>query len=65
MVSMQKELEVARKLALAAGAILMDYFEKSVSVDWKAPGDPVTAADREANSLIVNTLKSEFPEHGV
>ena len=45
MVPMQKELEVARKLALAAGAILMDYFEKSVSIDWKAPGDPVTAAD--------------------
>src|SRR5262249_5107811 len=65
MVSMQKELEVARKLALAAGDILMDYFEKSVTVDWKAPGDPVTAADREANSLIVTTLKQEFPDHGV
>jgi 3'(2'), 5'-bisphosphate nucleotidase len=65
MVSMEKELEVARKLALAAGAILMEYFEKSVSVDWKAPGDPVTAADREANSLIVTALKREFPEHGV
>jgi 3'(2'), 5'-bisphosphate nucleotidase len=62
---MQKELELARKLALAAGAILMDYFEKSVTVDWKAPGDPVTAADREANGLIVTTLKREFPEHGV
>ena len=48
MVTMQKELDAARQLAVSAGAILMDYFEKSVSVDWKAPGDPVTAADREA-----------------
>jgi len=62
---MQKEIKVARELAIAAGAILMDYFEKSVSIDWKAPGDPVTAADREANSLIVTTLKREFPDHGV
>src|SRR5215471_14659578 len=65
MVSVQKELEVARNLAVSAGAILMDYFEKSVSVDWKAPGDPVTAADREANDFIVNALRKEFPEHGI
>jgi 3'(2'), 5'-bisphosphate nucleotidase len=63
--AMQKELEIARELAVAAGAILMEYFEKSVSVDWKAPGDPVTAADREANKLIVTHLQREFPEHGV
>lgn len=62
---MEKELEIARKLAVAAGSILMDYFEKSVSVDWKAPGDPVTAADREANELIVTSLKREFPQHGI
>lgn len=62
---MQKELETAKELALGAGAILMDHFEKSVSVDWKAPGDPVTAADREANDLIVSGLKRAFPEHGV
>ena len=65
MVAMQKELYVARELAVSAGAILMDYFEKSVSVDWKAPGDPVTAADREANDFIVNALRKEFPEHGI
>ena len=65
MVAMQKELYVARELAVSAGAILMNYFEKSVSVDWKAPGDPVTAADREANDFIVNALRKEFPEHGI
>lgn len=65
MVTMDKELEIAKKLAVAAGAILLEYFEKSVSVDWKAPGDPVTAADREANQLIVTSLRQEFPQHGV
>ncbi|HEY2384682.1 MAG TPA: 3'(2'),5'-bisphosphate nucleotidase CysQ [Terriglobia bacterium] len=65
MVAMQKELETAKELALSAGAILMGYFEKSVSVDWKAPGDPVTAADRDANDLIVAELKRQFPGHGI
>jgi 3'(2'), 5'-bisphosphate nucleotidase len=65
MAELAKELEAAKGLALAAGAILLDYYQKSVAVDWKAPGDPVTAADRDANDLIVTSLKRKFPEHGV
>src|SRR5436853_3464445 len=62
---MHKELAVAKKLALEAGRILMNYYKQGTSVDWKAPGDPVTAADRDASELIVGGLKREFPEHGV
>jgi 3'(2'), 5'-bisphosphate nucleotidase len=62
---MDKELELAKNLAVDAGAILMNYYLQSVSVDWKAPGDPVTAADREANEFIVTRLKDEFPEYGI
>src|SRR5262252_6456700 len=58
---MQKELAVAKQLALDAGAVLMDYYQRTVTVDWKAPGDPVTAADREASDLIVKSLSREFP----
>ena len=39
---MEKELGVAKELAVAAGGMLMEFYEQSVSVDWKAPGDPVT-----------------------
>src|SRR5215831_2555446 len=62
---MQKKLAVAKQLALDAGAILLDYYHRTVSVDWKAPGDPVTAADREASKLIVTNLAREFPNHGI
>ncbi len=48
---MHRELEVAKNLALGAGNILMDYYKRGISIDWKAPGDPVTAADREASEL--------------
>jgi 3'(2'), 5'-bisphosphate nucleotidase len=60
-----KELDVAKKLAVSAGGILMDYYQRAVTVDWKAPGDPVTAADREASNLIVTDLAREFPEHAI
>src|SRR5439155_2088167 len=62
---MHRELEVAKNLALGAGNILMDYYKRSISIDWKAPGDPVTAADREASELIVSGVTREFPDHGV
>jgi len=62
---MHRELEVAKNLALGAGNILMDYYKRGISIDWKAPGDPVTAADREASELIVSGVTREFPDHGV
>ena len=57
---MERELEVAKKLGLGAGRILMDYYKRDVSIDWKAPGDPVTVADREASDFIVGALKRKF-----
>jgi 3'(2'), 5'-bisphosphate nucleotidase len=65
MVAMDKELEVAKKLAIDAGAILMAYYQQAISIDWKAPGDPVTAADRDASEFIVGGLRREFPSHGI
>jgi len=62
---MDKELAIAKKLALDAGTILMDYYQRTLTVDWKAPGDPVTAADREASELIVTHLAREFPQHAI
>jgi 3'(2'), 5'-bisphosphate nucleotidase len=62
---MEKELDIAKKLALGAGGILMDHYERGTSVDWKAPGDPVTVADLDASEFIVSGIKCEFPEHAV
>jgi 3'(2'), 5'-bisphosphate nucleotidase len=62
---MEKELAIAKKLAVEAGAILMEYYRQSFVVDWKAPGDPVTAADRRASELIVTNLSREFPSHAI
>jgi 3'(2'), 5'-bisphosphate nucleotidase len=65
MISLAKELEAAQSLALGAGRILAAYYPQGIAVDWKAPGDPVTAADREASEFIVSRLKQQFPDHAV
>jgi 3'(2'), 5'-bisphosphate nucleotidase len=62
---MEKELAAAKQLALDAGAILMQHYERGPTVDWKAPGDPVTSADREANEWIVTRLAREFPKDAI
>jgi len=58
---MQAELNEARRLAVAAGAILLEHYSAPPSVEWKAPGDPVTAADRAASAFIVENLERLFP----
>jgi 3'(2'), 5'-bisphosphate nucleotidase len=65
LMNMDRELEVAKRLALGAGSILMEHYQRGTSVDWKAPGDPVTVADREASEFIVGSINREFPEHAV
>jgi 3'(2'), 5'-bisphosphate nucleotidase len=62
---MERELAIAKQLALDAGSILMSHYRQAGTIDWKAPGDPVTAADREANALIVSGLAREFPKHAI
>lgn len=49
------------QLAREAGAAIMDVYARDFGVDYKEPGDPVTDADRTANSLICNRLRQEFP----
>jgi 3'(2'), 5'-bisphosphate nucleotidase len=62
---MEKELEVARKLAREAGAILLTYYRGDAQVQWKGHDDPVTAADQAANEMLVQALTSAFPHDAI
>jgi 3'(2'), 5'-bisphosphate nucleotidase len=56
-------LEMLHVIAVAAGqAVLEIYDAGSIAVDYKGPADPVTAADRRSNRLIVQRLNQEFPD---
>jgi len=63
------ELAVATELARAAGAILLRHYHSPFLVEQKVNAlkeiEEVTAADREANDLIVRRLAAEFPHDGI
>jgi 3'(2'), 5'-bisphosphate nucleotidase len=63
------EIEVAAELARAAGAVLLKHYHSPFLVEQKVNAlqeiEEVTAADREANDLIVRRLLTEFPDDGV
>ncbi|MBI5515121.1 MAG: 3'(2'),5'-bisphosphate nucleotidase CysQ [Deltaproteobacteria bacterium] len=56
------ELEVALDAARHAAARVMEVYATEFRVDWKGAGDPVTQADREANTLIAERLLGRFPQ---
>jgi len=59
----------ANKLADAAGAVIRPYFRKRIDiVDKSGPRaifDPVTQADRDAETAIRNLIKAEFPDDAI
>ena len=58
--SLEHELSVAIDLARQAGAVLLQFYSGETGVEWKDEREPVTAADRAANALIVEELARDF-----
>jgi 3'(2'), 5'-bisphosphate nucleotidase len=65
----QHEILVATELARQAGAVLLEHYYSPFLVEQKVNAldelEEVTAADREANELIVSRLQTEFPGDGI
>src|SRR5260221_9901481 len=65
----QREILVATELARQAGAVLLEHYNSPFLVEQKVNAldelEEVTAADREANELIVGRLQKEFPDDGI
>src|SRR5262252_2717340 len=69
MTEFDREINVACELARDAGAILLAHYHSPFLVEQKVNAlqeiEEVTAADREANDLIVRRLLTEFPDDGI
>src|ERR1051325_11881264 len=67
--NLDQEMKVAVALARDAGAILLAHYHSPFLVEQKVNAlqelEEVTAADREANDLIVQRLSAEFPDDGI
>ncbi len=62
--ALAQEWKVARALILEAGERVMSHYGR-VAVEHKAGDEPVTVADREANTILVEGLAQAFPGDGV
>lgn len=58
---MKAVLDVLLEIAVEAAAIIDQVYRQPFDVDYKAPRDPVTEADRRANELICRRLGEQFP----
>ncbi len=64
--SWHRELEVARRIALEAGKLLLEVYATEFHVEDKPDeGGPVTLADQRANAFIVAELARAFPSDPV
>jgi myo-inositol-1(or 4)-monophosphatase len=63
--SLEHELDIAVRLACAAGQALRKYRAGSVEVRYKARGEPVTPADIQADVIIRNGLQAAFPDDAI
>ena len=53
------------EIAREAGALLMDYFQRHVAVEYKGDVDVVTVADRASEELITQRIRQRWPGHNV
>ncbi|AFZ44131.1 inositol monophosphatase [Halothece sp. PCC 7418] len=59
-------LEIATEAALAAGAVLQDYWGNLSQVEEKGrSGDLVTNADRASETVILEIIQRHFPNHSI
>lgn len=62
--NLNRQLKLAKHLAIRAGAEIMKIYEIDFesSIEIKADNSPLTIADKKSNEVIMSSLKDEFPE---
>lgn len=59
------EATFAREVAVRAGELLMDRYERVERVDYKSARDVVTEVDHLSEALIIEAIRSAFPADGI
>jgi len=63
--TMETYLNVAVEIAREAGSLLLQHFRQPLKITYKRRSDLVTEADRKSEALIVERLRSHFPDHAI
>ncbi|MBX7222421.1 MAG: 3'(2'),5'-bisphosphate nucleotidase CysQ [Blastocatellia bacterium] len=56
-----REIDVACRLAVEAGQIILEHYDRDNRVSYKAGDEPVTEADQASSDHILQGLHAEFP----
>jgi myo-inositol-1(or 4)-monophosphatase len=59
------ELAFAIETAAAAGAVLMDRYERLERIDHKSARDVVTEADHLSEELVISAIRARFPDDAI
>ena len=59
--ALDDDLAFATDLAIQAGRILMDRYERLEQIDYKSARDVVTEVDHESEALILAAIRARFP----
>jgi fructose-1,6-bisphosphatase/inositol monophosphatase family enzyme len=59
------DLSFAKALAVTAGRLLMDRYEKVERVDYKSARDIVTEVDHLSEQLIIDAIRARFPDDAI
>jgi myo-inositol-1(or 4)-monophosphatase len=62
---MSQYLHDLEAIAREAGALVMSFFARHITIEYKGDVDLVTEADRASEKLIVERLRTRWPEHGI
>jgi histidinol-phosphatase len=61
----QREVDFARRIAIAAGMNARRIFAEGITAETKADASPVTVADKDNERLIREAIEREFPTDGI
>jgi histidinol-phosphatase len=63
--NLKANLTFAKKTAIAAGRITLEYFQKSVDIEVKSDHTPVTEVDRTVETFIRGRIQEAYPTHAI
>jgi len=61
----QENINLANRMADAAGEIVRSYFRKKVEIEDKPDASPVTIADRQSEAAMRKLIGEFAPDHGI
>jgi len=55
----------AKQVANKAATIFREYYKSDAAAEYKENNSPVTEADKEINSLVIEEIRQKYPDHDV